>query len=202
VSGKYHAGSAALALLILFGSAGCRAEVGDARRAHVLAGDHGWIDVTFNAPPKAAQYKADATCVVTYSLNGEVQFNDGVRLAGAASEAKPPGFRFAAPAGKGASELTISHCIPKPMTVALALDLPKDHLLRLSFDGTALVVADSAPYAPTTLEWVRAEVVKLRANNSTASTAIGTLTTVAYASLGLNLVVLVALILLLTRRKT
>lgn len=86
-------------LAILLSSAGCRAEMSDARRDHVLAGNHGWIDLT--------------------------------------------GYRVAVPTGKLQTELTIDGCVPLPVVVTLPLDLAKDHLARLVFDGSSLTLHSS-----------------------------------------------------------
>lgn len=185
-------------LAVLLASAGCRAEMSDARRDHVLAGSHGWIDVTLNAAPKAVGFDADTNCVVSFTSNGERMIMESADLEAAEGQA-PFGFRFVVPSGKLKTELTIDACVPLPVVVTLPLDLAKDHLARLAFDGSSLVLHSSAPYEPTSLEWVRGEILKLHANNDTSGSAVAKLTTIAIASLALNLLAL--LVFFLARRK-
>lgn len=186
-------------LAVLFSSAGCRAEMSDARRDHVLAGNHGWIDLTLKAPPKAVGFDPKTNCVVTFASNGERQLMDSADLNGAQDRA-PFGYRFVAPSGKLKTELTLDACVPLPVVLTLPVDLPKDHLARLEFDGSSLVLHSSEPYEPTSLEWVRGEMLKLRANNDKRDAAMSRLMTIAIASLGLNL--LAMLVFFVARRKS
>jgi hypothetical protein len=185
-------------LAVLLSSAGCRAEMSDARRDHVLAGDHGWIDLTLTAAPKAVGFDPNTHCVLTFSSNGERQLIENADLAGQAGQA-PFGYRFVVPSGKLKTELTIDACVPAPVVVILPLDLPKEHLARLVFDGSSLVLENAAPYEPTSLEWVRGEILKLHANNGKSDAAVSKLTTIAIVSLALN--VLALLMFFVTRRK-
>lgn len=185
-------------LAILLSSAGCRAEMSDARRDHVLAGNHGWIDLTLKAPPKAVGFDDKTNCVVTFSSNGERQLMESAGMAGEAGQA-PFGYRFVVPSGKLKTELTIDACVPAPVVLTLPLGLPKDHLARLAFDGSSLVLEGSAPYEPTSLEWVRGEILKLHADNGSTDAAMSKLTTIAVISLALN--VLALLVFFVTRRK-
>ena len=177
----------ALVLAVLLSSAGCRAEMSDARRDHVLAGDHGWIDLTLKALPKSAAYDPKKSCHIAFSSGGEHHFSG---LADLAQTAIPFGYRTVAPAGKAEAELTLGGCLPQPLVVKLPLDLAKDHLARLVFDGSALVLQDSTPYEPTSLDWVRGEILKLQSSGQASGEAMSRLTTIAIASLGLNLLAL------------
>jgi hypothetical protein len=173
-------------LAVLLSSAGCRAEMSDARRAHILAGSHGWIDLTLKAAPKAVGFDAGKRCVVSFASNGERQLAEVADLARAEGGDQPYGYRFVVPSGALKTELTLDGCVPLPVVVTLPLALAKDHLARLVFDGSSLVLHSSAPYEPTSLEWVRGEIVKLHANNDASGAAVSRLTTIAIASLALN----------------
>lgn len=190
----------ALALAVLLSSAGCRAEMSEARRNHVLAGDHGWIDLTLKSAPKSAAYDPKKNCTVWFNSNGETQYSESADLEHAANSENPFGYRIVAPIGKTQAELTLSNCIAKPLVVKLPFDLAKDHLVRLAFDGTALVLESSTPYEPTSLEWVRAEMLKLQSNNASSDEAVARLTKLAFASLGLNLLAL--LVFIISRRRS
>jgi hypothetical protein len=188
-------------LAVLLGSAGCRAEMSDARRDHVLAGDHGWIDLTLTAAPKTALYDPKKSCLVSFSSGGEHQFSESADLAQAAGSPNPPGYRVVVPAGKAQGELRLDACLPQPLVVTLPLDVAKDHLVRVVFDGAGLVLQGSTPYEPTTLEWVRGEMLTLRAANDTSTAAVSLLTTLAVASLALNVVALLAFMLVRWQRQ-
>ena len=191
----------AMLLAVLLGSAGCRAEMSDARRDHVLAGDHGWIDLTLTAAPKAAAYDPKKSCLVSFSSGGEHLFSESAELAQAAGSPNPPGYRVVVPAGKAQVELRFDACLPQPLVVTLPLDMAKDHLMRVAFDGAGLVLQDATPYDPTTLEWVRREVLTLRAANETHTEAVALLTKLAEASLALNVLVLLGFVLSRWRRQ-
>ncbi len=161
-----------------------------ARLDHILAGPHGWIDLTIKASPKMAGYDPKKGCSVAVTSNGELMFAGGADLARFVDNPIPFGFRYAVPSGKSEAEVTIDGCVPKALSFALPLDLPENHLAHLVFDGSALVVASTEPFEPTSLEWVRGEIIKLHANNESAGDAVAGLTTIAKASLGLNLALL------------
>ena len=182
-------------LAVLLSSAGCRAEMSDARRDHVLAGSHGWIDLTLTAAPKAVGFDAGKSCVLSFASNGERQLSEVADLGHAESGGQPFGYRFAVPSGTLKTELTLEGCVPLPVVVTLPLSLAKDHLARLVFDGSSLALLSSAPYEPTSLEWVRGEILKLHANNDTSGAAVARLTTIAIASLALNLLALLGFVL-------
>ena len=188
-----------LLLAVLFSSAGCRAEMSDARRNHVLAGDHGWIELTLKAAPASPVYDPKKGCHVSFASGGEYQFSEMADLAQAAASQNPPGYRIVVPAGKADAELTLDTCLPKPLVVTLPLVLAKNHLARLAFDGSALVLLESAPYEPTSLEWVRGELLKLQSGGQASGEAVAKLTTIAMASLALNLLALLAFF--VTRRR-
>ena len=190
---RMMAGAALLAMLL--SSAGCRAEMSDARRDHVLAGNHGWIDLTLTAAPKAVGFDAGKSCGLSFASNGERQLSEVADLGRAESGAQPFGYRFVVPSGALKTELTLEGCVPLPVVVTLPLSLAKDHLVRLVFDGSSLALLSSAPYEPTSLEWVRGEILKLHANNDMSGAAVARLTTIAIASLALNLLALLGFVL-------
>jgi hypothetical protein len=69
----------------------------------------------------------------------------------------------------------------------------------LAFDGSSLVLENSAPCEPTSLEWGRGEILKLHADNGKSDAAVSKLTTIAIVSLALYALAL--LMYFVTRRK-
>lgn len=202
-SGMMKRGTRAAAGSILLGallsSAGCDAQISDARRDHLLAGEHGWIDLSVTAAPKGAAVDPKKYCHLAFAFNGEDQLHEMADLAGAARNGSSFGYRFVAPAARQSAELTVSGCVPDPVRLTLPLDLSKDHLALLEYDGSKLVLKGSAPYQPASLEWVRGEILKLHSNNDASGAAVSRLTTLTIASLALNTLALLAF--LLSRRR-
>ena len=169
---------------------GCSRAESDARRDHILAADHGWIDLTLKAPVGAAAGADLKRCDISFGFHGESLLDASADLAQAEANKILVGYRFPAPAGMLHTELTIAHCVKNEVVVKLPLDLKKDHLAELEFDGTTVLVKSSAPYEPTSLEWVRTQILEMQAENGASSTAVSTLTKIALASLGLNFLML------------
>lgn len=187
-----------LILLTLLACSGCgRADMIDARRDHILAGDHGWIDVTLHAPaaagsqPAASAVAQPLSCLATFQINGETQFSEPGDLARADAAHNPLGYRFVAPAGALQTALTISGCVKTDTVVALPVTLEKDHLATLEFDGQHLVLRSSSSYEPASLDGVRGEMTKLRDGARAADGTLSTLTWLVIASVLLNAVVIV-----------
>ncbi|MBJ7310381.1 hypothetical protein ACFOLJ_06580 [Rugamonas sp. CCM 8940] len=166
------------------------ADISDARRDHLLAGEHGWIDLTLSAPDAAAGFDPATPCLLTFSLDKEGLLGESATLAPAAAGTAPLGYRLVAPAGKHLAELNIAGCVKEAYSAKLALSLENKHLANLVFDGKTLQLRDSLPYEPTSLEWVRGEVLKLQAHDATSADALATLTKLAIASLLLNVLTL------------
>lgn len=166
------------------------ADISDARRDHLLAGEHGWIDLTLSAPTEAPGFDPATPCLLTFSLDQERLLGESASLAPAGAGTAPLGYRLVAPAGKRQAELTVSACVKQAYVAKLALPLENKHLARLVFDGKTLQLRDSVPYEPTSLEWVRGEVLKLRASDAASGDALATLTKLAVASLLLNVLTL------------
>ncbi len=188
-----HLNGKALVVAMLVTCSGCgNADVSNARRDHILAGDHGWIDLTVNslAQDKDKEGKIDKSCGLAFSLNGEPLLDESANLAPAEENKLPIGYRFPAPAGVLQAELVISFCIKDAYIVKLPLTLTKDHLAKLRFDGKNLVLQDLSPYEPTTLEWVRSEIVKLQTSQQITHRSFSTLTWLAISSLVFNVIIL------------
>jgi hypothetical protein len=176
-------------------SAGCaKAEQWDARRDHILAGDHGWIDLTLKTPLAQLPGDKHSGCHISYGFNGESLLSAAADLKEAQANQILVGYRFPAPSGALKTSLHISLCVKDDVVVELPLDLKKDHLVELEFDGTTVVVKSSLPYEPTSLEWVRTQILQLQTDNGASSMAVSTLTKIALASLGLNFLVLLLLL--------
>lgn len=189
-----------LLLLSLLAFAACT-KASDARRDHILAGPHGWIDITLHAPPGAAaaaegarRTTGQAQCEMAFLVNGETLLDETGDLAQADAAKNPLGYRFLVPAGRLNSELTISRCV-KDLRLPLPVTMDKDHLVQLAFDGQHLAVTDNEAYVPSTLDAVRADVAKLQARAETSDGTLSTLTKLAVACVALNVVVLAAVFL-------
>lgn len=174
------------AISILLVCSGCKADMSDARRDHLLAGDHGWIDLTVHAPAQAPGFDPQKACRISLLLNGEAMLGESADLAQAEASHIPLGYRFVAPAGKLQAELNFSACVKDTYTVKYPLVLEKDQLANMLFDGKAVSLQSTSAYEPTSLEWVRAEMLKLQADNAASGSALSMLTKIAIASLVLN----------------
>lgn len=185
----------ACVLAVLLLNAGCEAkEMPDSRRDYLLAHDHGWIDLVVKAPAGAPGFKPGEACSVGLMINGDMLLFENANLAGAGSAGMPVGFRFVAPAGKLDAALHLHGCVKDELVLKLPLQLTKDHLVELAFDGVALTAGKAIPFEPTSLEWVRTEMLRMQANTRAGDAATGKLTTLATASVVLNAFGLLALL--------
>ncbi|NHZ63042.1 hypothetical protein [Massilia genomosp. 1] len=186
-------------LAVLLSNTGCNAkEMPDARRDYLLAHEHGWIDLVVKAPataPAAAPgFKPGEACSVGLTINGDMLLFENASLADAGGAGMPVGFRFVAPAGKLDAALHLHGCVKDELVLKLPLQLTKDHLVELAFDGVALTAGEATPFEPTSLEWVRTEMLRMQANAQAGDAATGKLTTLATASVALNAFGLLALL--------
>jgi hypothetical protein len=188
-----------LLLLTLLACAACT-KASDARRDHILAGPHGWIDVTLHAPPLAAlaHVKSAASapaqvpeCAMTFAINGESQFDEVGDLVRADGANNPLGYRIVAPAGALQSQLQISRCVKTDLLLPLTIHLDKDQLALLEFDGQKLTLKSTQPYAPASLDGLHGEMATLQQRADATDGALSQLTKLAIASVLLNAVVLV-----------
>lgn len=182
-------------LAVLLSNAACNAkEMPDARRDYLLAHAHGWIDLTVKAPAGAPGYKAGEACSMGLSINGDMLLLESAHLAEAGNAGIPVGFRFVAPAGKLDAALHLHGCIKDALVLKLPLQLDQDHLVELAFDGAALTAGQPRPFALTSLDWVRTEILRMQAQAQAGEAATGKLTTLATASVALNAFGLLALL--------
>lgn len=200
-------------MLALLACAGCAkpSDISEARREHLMAGPHGWIDVTVHAPtPASAPASAPAQVVVKlsgkeslkvtdlrpndchleFTVNGETMMVDYGNLAQADAAGNPLGYRFPVPAGALDTGLDISSCVDARLSVKLALAQAKDQLSLLEFDGKALALKAMQPYAPATLDTVHGDVGKLHEHGEATDGTLANLTRLVFAGVILNLVVL------------
>ena len=203
-----------LFLLTLLACAGCTkaSDVSAARRDHVLAGPHGWIDITLHAPApasapvattKAASGAATSTtCAMQLRVDGEPLFLEFGDLAQADAAKNPLGYRVVAAAGTRNTELTIAGCVSRPRVLSLSLTLEKDHLALLEFDGQALALKSAEPYAPATLDAVHADVAGLHERGEATDSALAMLTKLALASVLLNVGVILVVARVAIRRRS
>jgi hypothetical protein len=202
-----------LILLALLACAGCAkpsdvTDAGVARRDHILAGPHGWIDLTLHAPatasaPKEAASAARPTadCQVAFTVGGEPMIEPSGDLAQADAAKSPLGYRFVVPAGRLDTRLTIAACVKIPVDLPLSLAIEKGHLTLLEFDGRALKVGATQAWEPTTLEDVNADVAKLHEHGAATDDALATLKALAIAGVLLNVVLLLGGAVLMFRRR-
>jgi hypothetical protein len=191
-----------LAIAMLMACSGCsKAGMSDARRDHILAGDHGWIDITVRAPVQAAGYDAQKACMLAFSVNGETLIEEHAQLSRADENKMPIGYRIAAPAGALQTELAFSHCIKDGSTIKFPLKLEKDQLATVLFDGKELKLKSSDPYEPATLDWVRGELNKMRISGHGSDKTLEMLTMLALGSIGLNIMTMLFILFLRRGRK-
>lgn len=187
-----------LALFALILCSGCsKAEISDARMRHLLAYDHGWIDLTVKAsPPNLVPEMKE--CMVALSVNGESFLLESANFAAANAKGNPIGYRLPVPAGQLDVELTYSMCVKKPFTVKQTLALPKDHLATITLEGAKLTLDSTSAYNPASLDGVRAQLDNVRAKADKTELRLSGIDTLVMACLGLNIA---GLALLLWRRK-
>jgi hypothetical protein len=196
-----HRLTKSLLVLTLLAAAGCT-KADDARRDHLLAGPHGWIDITLKAPP-AAKAAASApagapSCRMGLQVNGETRLDEVGDLVQADAAENSLGYRFVVPAGKLDTELRISNCVKDELRLPLPVALADNQLALLEFDGQTLALKSTGTYEPATLDAVRGDVARLHARTDAADATLSTLTRLAIASLVLNVVVILVA---LRRRK-
>ncbi len=197
-----HLLTKSLLVLTLLACAGCT-KADDARRDHILAGPHGWIDITLRAPPEAkaaASAPAGATaCEMRLQINGETRLDERGDLVQADAAANPLGYRFVVPAGQLQAELTIRQCVKDELRLPLPLALKEHQLALLDFDGRKLVLVSTQAWEPATLDAVRGDVAQLHQHAEATDGSLTTLTRLAIAGLALNVV---AILVALRRRKS
>ena len=198
-------------LLALILCAGCAKPSDVARRDHLLAGPHGWIDITLHAPvtasgaaagkPAASAAGLSADCDLRFLVNGETMLRESGDLAQADAAKNPLGYRFVAPAGTLDLRLMIAGCVSDDVRQALSIPLEKDRLASLEFDGRQLALKSNEPYAPTSLDTLHDQVVSLQHGAEDTDGALFKLTRLARLSLLLNAILVVAAIVFAIRRK-
>lgn len=183
---KYLARLAILALLL--SNTACAKRADDARAAYILAGDHGWLEVTL--VPASPPLEDNVPCAVWMAFNGEPMFSSDVSLGPATPGAPPLGYRVPAPAGKLTLEAEVTGCVPTKARATLPLDLAKDQLVKLDFDGRAITVRSTTVFEPATLESMREDVLKLQADSAVAAESTRNLGQMLKWTLALNALIL------------
>ena len=191
-----------LLVLTLLAGAGCT-QADDARRDHILAGPHGWIDITLKAPPAAKAAASTASgavaCGLRLQVNGETRLDESGDLVQADAAENSLGYRFVVPAGRLDTELAIGRCVKDELRLPLPLVLKEGQLALLEFDGRQLVLGSTQAYAPATLDAVRGDVARLHQRSDATDGMLSTLTRLVIAGLVLNVVVIAVA---LRRRKS
>ncbi|MES2296270.1 MAG: hypothetical protein V4582_04470 [Pseudomonadota bacterium] len=188
-----------LALFMLVLCSGCsKAEISDARISHLMARDHGWIDLTVKTPQPSTTPSGAHDCGVSVAVNGETLLRESANFIDADRKGSPVGYRFPAPAGKLDVELIYSLCLAQPFVIKQSLNLPKDHLAKLTFDGRSLAFDGDSPYNPSSLESLHAQLEDMRRGAADADHRMSTMSALVLLCLALN--VLVLCLLMLRRR--
>ncbi len=183
-----------LLLFALIACAGCTQASGDARIDHILAGPHGWIDITLHTPKliaaeSAASAAGSPACHLRLKANGETRLSETADLVQADAAGAPMGYRFVVPAGTLNTELTIEACIDE-LDVSLPVKLEKDQLALVEYDGHKLVLKSTQPYSPASLDGLHGEIATLQQRADGSDSSLSTLTKLAIASVLLNVVVI------------
>lgn len=199
-----------LLLFALVACAGCTRASSDARIDHILAGPHGWIDITLHAPAPASAAvagmaaasaaKLSHDCLLLFAVDGETMLSESGDLAQADAAKNPLGYRFTAPAGTLDTRLVITGCVRDGVQQSLSIPLQKDHLASLEFDGRQLALKSNEPYAPMSLDTLHDQVVTLQHGADSTDGALFKLTRLARLSLLLNVILVVAAIVFAIRR--
>ena len=161
---------------ILLACSGCgKAEISEARRDHILAEDHGWIDLTLSGDAPAGENKDDARCQIQLEINHESLLTEAVKYSKAEANQPLLGYRFPAPAGNLVAELEISYCVKDPVIVKLPISLEKNHLAKIRFDGKQMTLLGTTAYDPSTLDGLQSEVKKIQSSETVSSERLSTL---------------------------
>lgn len=166
--------SKSLLLCLLLSTTSCATAITRPREAYILARDHGWIELTvvdagiparvrdIEEPPEPAE---PPYCEVKLEVDGEPFLDEVVFPKGST----PPyvvdsGFRFPVPAGTLELTLEYADCHPvpgseiPPRTARLPLNVAKDTVLALRYDGISLQLEQVKTEQRATLETVNAKL--------------------------------------------
>jgi len=186
-----------LSTLLLCSACG-KAEMSNARMNHLLAGDHGWVDLTIKSAP-SMQKQDTKDCSISLAVNGETVLRESADFSAASKNGSPIGYRFPAPTGKLDIALTYSFCIKDPFVIKQALDLQKDKLTNLIANDATLTIDGTSEYQPASLESVRAQLDTVRSDAANTEHRLSNTNTLVLFCIGLNLLA-VALLLWWRRR--
>ena len=194
-----------LALVLCAGCAKPSDAVSVARRDHVLAGPHGWIDITLRAPvaasaavagkPAASAAGLSHDCGMVLTIDGETMLVESGDLARAGAANNPLGYRFVVPTGTLDTRLAITGCVRPDIQQALSVTMQPDHVALLEFDGRQLALKADEPYSPASLDELRAQSSSLHADVEDLNVMLCGLTRLVHLSVLLNVVVLAVLVL-------
>lgn len=124
----------------------------EARRHHILAGPHGWIDLTVGPLAKEITLREERNCALSLLVNGESLIEEQGDPAAASAHGAPLGYRFPAPAGKLDLKLRYASCVEKPVEYTLNLELPQGRLATVQADNGVMRSVGLTPYDPATLD--------------------------------------------------
>ncbi len=138
-----------------------KAEMSEARKNHILAGPHGWIDLTIGPLPKDVALQAERNCALSLLVNGEALIDERGDPAAASAHGNPLGYRFPAPAGKLDLTLRYAGCVEKRAEFTLSLDLPDGRLAMVQAADGAMRATGVTPYDPATLDRLGVSLAQL-----------------------------------------
>jgi hypothetical protein len=113
----------------------------------------------------------------------------------------PLGYRIVAPVGLLQAQLDIDGCVAPALKLSLPVTLEPDHLVLLQFDGQKLSLQSTQAWTPATLDAVRGDVAGLHEHAASTDGALGMLTKLAIASVLLNVIVVLGVMVVALKRR-
>ena len=172
----------------------------EARMSHLLAAEHGWIDLVVKAPPPSNGAVPGRECAISFTSNGELLLREGADYSAAAQAGAPVGYRFPVSVGALKVELAFSGCLRDEARLRQDVTIRKDQLVELMAEGSALKLGASSPYVPASLDDVRGKIGSLQDGVRASDARASSLKTLVHAGLALNAVAVVLLLMLWRRR--
>lgn len=187
-------------LMLMLGllCSGCgRAEMSDARMNHLLAVDHGWLDLTVKT--QAGWASPMENCSLVLVANGEQVLRESGDFVSATAQGTPLGYRFPAPAGKLDLQLELG-CDKHYGKLRQSLNLAKDEMQVLTVEDGALQVGEHLAYLPASLNEIRGLLGAVTADQAGMHQEFSLLKHLLWACLAFNFVLVMLLIVLVRAR--
>jgi hypothetical protein len=184
---------------------GCgKAGMSDARMSHLLAADHGWLDLTVvsTVPAGAKPTAVQGGCALSLTVNGEQVLRESGDYVAAAAQGNSLGYRFPVPAGKLKLMLDLAGCgTPKSRTLHQSFTVSKDQLQSLTLQDGVLRAGEHSEYQPASLDELRAQLKSVDAELAQTRQGLTAVSNLVWVCLALN-ALLVLLLLASWRRRS